>query len=116
MTLTSLSSCFTIWSSGADCTSTAIVIREKRASSVGATASEWMLNPRRANRPATRVSTPALFSTRTERMWCLAGADMSPTSFAVGGVDDDVVVGHAGRHHRVHLLARVGAEVDDHRA
>ena len=29
-----------------------------------------MLKPRRAKRPATRASTPALFSTRTERMWC----------------------------------------------
>ena len=29
-----------------------------------------MLKPRRANRPATRVSTPGLFSTRIERM-CL---------------------------------------------
>ena len=39
-----------ICSSGADSTSTTIVIRLKRSSSVGATASEKMLNPRRLNR------------------------------------------------------------------
>ena len=33
---------------------------------VGPTASVSMLNPRRANRPAMRVSTPGLFSTRIE--------------------------------------------------
>ena len=61
-----------ICSSGADSTSTTMVMRLKRSSSVGATASEKMLNPRRENRPATRASTPALFSTSTVTMWCLA--------------------------------------------
>ncbi len=42
-TLTSLSSWRTICSSGADSTSTTMVIRLKRSSSVGATASEKML-------------------------------------------------------------------------
>ena len=64
----SLNSCLTICSSGADSTSTTIVIRLKRSSSVGATASEKMLKPRRANSPATRASTPGLFSTSTDRM------------------------------------------------
>ena len=68
-TLTSLSSCLTPWSSGADSTSTTIVRRLKRSSSVGATARDSMLNPRCANRPATRASTPDLFSTVTTSVW-----------------------------------------------
>src|SRR5690606_7157937 len=119
-------------------------MRLKRSSSVGATASEKMLNPRRANRLATRASTPALFSTSTTSVWCRAsvpGTDISAPrsccyaagrsghacsvglrhacsvpSLAVGRVGDDLVVGQAGRHHRVHLLAGIGAEVDDDRA
>ena len=58
-----------IWSSGADSTSTTMVIRLNRGLSVGATARLKMLYPRRANRPATRASTPGLFSTRTVRVW-----------------------------------------------
>ena len=42
-TLMILNSCFTICSSGADSTSTTIVMRLNRSSSVGATASEKML-------------------------------------------------------------------------
>ena len=41
-------------------------MRESVGSSVTPTASESMLNPRRANSDDTRVSTPGLFSTRTE--------------------------------------------------
>ncbi len=67
----SLLSCLVICSSGADSASTTMVIRLKRSSSVGLTASDTMLNPRRANSPATRDSTPNLFSTSTVRMWCL---------------------------------------------
>ena len=68
ITGTSLFSCFTTCSSGADSASTTMVIRENRSSSVGETASETMLNPRRENSPATRESTPGLFSTVTVRM------------------------------------------------
>ena len=64
----SLLSCFTTCSSGADSASTTIVMRVNRSSSVGLTASETMLNARRENRPATRESTPGLFSTVTVRM------------------------------------------------
>src|ERR671912_2968062 len=78
-----------------------------------------MLNPRRAKRPDTRASTPALFSTRTTSVWCRASVPgrtaTSATPLALRGPDDDVVVRLAGRDHRVHLLAGVGAEVDDHR-
>jgi hypothetical protein len=47
---------------------TTIVIREISACSVGPTARESMLKPRRLNRPAIRASTPGLFSTRTDRV------------------------------------------------
>src|SRR5215207_2200625 len=133
----SLFNCLVICSSGADSASTTIVMRLKRSSSVGLTASDTMLKPRRANSPATRESTPNLFSTRTLRMWCWSPFAMSTVdsasssrssehSFAsspsvatsravVRGVEDHVVVRRAGRDHRVHLLPVVGAEVDDHR-
>ncbi len=68
-TLMSLSSWRVTCSRGADSASTTIVMREKRSSSVGLTAREKMLNPRRENRPVTRVRTAGLFSTRTDRMW-----------------------------------------------
>src|SRR5690606_5378973 len=109
-------------------------MRLNRSSSVGATASEKMLNPRRANRLATRASTPALFSTSTTSVWWRTsvpgtviggllsgrgatgrGPGRSPAALAVRRVDDDVVVAHPGGDHRVHLLAGVGAEVDDPR-
>ena len=119
----SLKSCFVTWSSGADATSTSSVIRLNRSSSVGATARLRMLKPRRANRPDTRASTPALFSTSTDSRWCRTGDRRCRSG---GGhwtkssperrVGDDVVVALAGRHHREHLLRGVGAEVDDDRA
>src|SRR4051812_16094716 len=46
-----------------------MVMRLRVGSWVVPTASESMLKPRRANRPAQRVSTPARFSTSTERVW-----------------------------------------------
>src|SRR5581483_4848975 len=66
ITLTSLLSCLVTCSSGLRSTRTTIVIRDRWSSPVGPTASESMLNPRAANRPATRVSTPGLSSTSTE--------------------------------------------------
>ncbi len=66
MTDTSLFSCFVTCSSGLAVTSTTIVMRDMPARSVVPTASEWMLNPRRANRLETCVSTPGWSSTRTD--------------------------------------------------
>jgi len=43
-----------------------MVIREISACSVGPTASDSMLKPRRLNRPAIRARTPGLFSTSTD--------------------------------------------------
>ena len=58
-----------ICSSGVSAALTTIVMRESVGSSVGPTASESMLNPRRANSDVTRVSTPGLFSTSTDSVW-----------------------------------------------
>jgi hypothetical protein len=44
-----------------------MVILDTDGSSVGPTESESMLKPRRRTADATRLSTPGLFSTRTER-------------------------------------------------
>src|SRR6185436_18062370 len=70
MTSTSLLSCLVTCSSGDSSTLTTIVIRETSWCSVGPTASESMLNPRRLNRPAIRARTPGLYSTSTDRV-CL---------------------------------------------
>src|SRR3954454_15013120 len=126
-----------ICSNGDDSASTTIVMQLKRSSSVALTASDMMLNPRRENRPATRESTPALFSTTTVRMWCwfmfmrlrppaldpdratrssssprLRSAPSSGPRLVGRGPEDDLVVRRARGDHRIHLLAVVGAEVD----
>ena len=56
-------------SSGSPSTATTMVIRDTSGFSVGPTASEWMLNPRRENSDETRASTPGLFSTSTDNVW-----------------------------------------------
>ena len=66
----SLLSCLVTCSSGRSSTFTAIVIRETSGCSVGPTASESMLKPRRENNADTRASTPGLFSTSTDSV-CL---------------------------------------------
>ena len=67
-TLISLVSCFTICSIGVSSASTTMVMRDRWASSVGATASETMLYPRREISEVTRARTPNLFSTRTDNV------------------------------------------------
>ena len=57
-----------------------IVIRERSGSSVGLTASESMLNPRRVKRPATRERTPGRFSTSTESVCFTVGQHTGPTA------------------------------------
>src|SRR6266536_2306100 len=76
-TRTSLFSCSVTCPTGVDAPSTTIVIRLTRSSVVGPTASDEMLNARRANSPATCVKTPGLFSTSTESVWVL----MAPSPF-----------------------------------
>src|SRR5580693_3026170 len=114
-TLMSLLSCLVTCSSGCSSQSTTIVIREISACSVGPTASDSMLNPRRENRPAIRTSTPGLFSTRTDRVcWLSLIAVFLPLRCDAAGVADVVVAG-AGRDHRPHHRVLVHDEVDHDR-
>src|SRR5215472_340166 len=76
-TLISLLSCLVTCSRGCSAQFTTIVIREISWCSVGPTASESMLKPRRENSPAMRTSTPGLFSTRTDSVCLLAPASCS---------------------------------------
>src|SRR5262249_21156019 len=122
-------------SSAVPSTLTRIVIREISACSVGPTASDSMLNPRRLNSPDTRASTPGLFSTSTERVWVvmIASFPIAPDFVVCGerilrdrflvlveGRPDapgclDVVVARAGGHHRPHHRVLADGEVDDDR-
>ena len=103
ITLTSLWSCFVTWSIGCEAPSSVIVTRETDSSSVGPTASVSMLKPRRANRPAIRVSTPGLFSTSTDStclrpVWMLPAASRSSrlrTSFVPGSPIDQPTMSRA---------------------
>src|SRR5690349_17675742 len=99
-------------------------MRLRLASSVGPTASDSMLKPRRANRPAQRVSTPGRFCTSTLSVctvWAvivhhrgrapcagpgpecrLSYALLHPLVVLLGPLDvDDVGRRAAGGHHRV---------------
>src|ERR1700678_2067542 len=130
-TLISLLSCLVTCSSGCSSQSTTIVMREISACSVGPTASDSMLNPRRENRPAIRTRTPGLFSTRTERVClsftlclrvasrCFALACRSlRVRFPAGrqaAREFDVVVAGAGRDHRPDHGVLVHDEVDHDR-
>src|SRR6476620_8027460 len=132
----SLFSCLVTCSSGRSSTSTTTVIREISGCSVGPTARESMLNPRRENRPAMRASTPGLFSTSTDRVCLLiplrslcspdarapvlAPLRSSRASLLAlphrGHAPSrlDLVVAHAGRDHRPHHRVAVHHEVHDH--
>src|SRR3954447_23692272 len=115
-TLTSLLSCFVTCSSGRSSTSTTIVMRLTVGCSVGPTASDEMLNPRRLNRLATRARTPGLSSTRTERVCRVRAMSDHPVAVPVGprvAGREDLVVARAGRHHRPHHRVLADDEVDD---
>ena len=88
--------------------------RDLRDARSGPTASDSMLKPRRANRPATRVRTPGLFSTSTDSV-CVV--DIAQLLRVEGRADVarglDVVVAGAGGHHRPHHRVRADGEVDD---
>src|SRR5680860_908512 len=130
-TLMSLLSCLVTCSRAVLSASTTMVMRDTSSTSVGPTASESMLNPRRLNSPATRARTPGRFSTRTDNVCVLTldhvpfahgGGQPGATGLAGAALDgaglgapllvglDDVVVGGAGRHHREDLLRGIHAE------
>src|SRR5690606_7507573 len=113
-TCTSLLSCLVTCSSGWASTSTTTVMREISGCSVWPTASEWMLNARRENRPATRARTPGWLQTGTDRL----GLDIA-LRLAVPLRRDaarvlDLVVARAGRDHRPHHGVTRHGEVHDH--
>src|SRR3954462_15946137 len=91
-----------------------MVMRLREGSCVVPTASESMLNPRRANRPAQRVSTHGRFSTRTERVWWLtADSFPGPGSVVLGPLDvDHLGGGPPVRHDRVELRLVLDAGLD----
>src|SRR3954451_8196955 len=118
MTSTSLFSCLVTCSRGDSSTLTTIVIRETSSCSVGPTARDSMLKPRRLNSPAIRARTPGWFSTRTESVWDAISCPPSEVVLVelgreVAGVLDLVVAGAGGDHRPDHGVA-VDAEVDDH--
>src|SRR3954453_17714734 len=118
ITSISLFSCFVTCSSGRASTSTTTVIREMSECSVGPTASESMLKPRRENSPAMRASTPGLFSTRTESVCLLKTRRLQVVVVELRchvARELDVVVAGAGRDHRPHHCVAVHPEVDHHR-
>src|ERR1700761_1555755 len=130
-TLISLLSCLVTCSSGCSSQFTTIVIREISSCSVGPTASESMLNPRRENSPEILTRTPGLFSTSTDSVcllivvlplllllalgWTAVLLVGAPVGGQVAGEQDGVVAG-AGRDHRPHHGVAVHDEVDHHRA
>ena len=61
-----------------------MLMRLNSGSSVGATANEKMLYPRRANSDATRARTPGLFFTSTYNMWCVGALPYGLALF-IGG-------------------------------
>src|SRR5919112_3353090 len=113
ITSTSLFSCLVTCSSGRSSTSRTTVIREISGCSVGPTASESMLNPRRENRPAMRARTPGLSSTRTDRVCFDTYSLLAVPRGAHAPRELDLVVGQACRDHRPHHGVAVDHEVDD---
>src|SRR5439155_27283885 len=117
-TCTSLLSCLVTCSSGDSSTLTTMVIREISGCSVSPTDSESMLNPRRANRLATRARMPGVFSTSTERV-CLLMLASSQVVLVEGRAraagELDLVVAGTGRDHRPDHGVLADHEVDHHR-
>src|SRR3954453_16511449 len=102
-------------------------MRDVVGSSVGPTASVSMLKPRRANRPATRASTPGLFSTRIDRT-CLRPVRSPETAssssrFRTSAVPGSPIAlahhvprGLAGGNHRIALFLTRHVNVHEHGA
>ena len=85
-------------------------MRERRGSSLWPTARLSMLKPRRAKSPATRVSTPGLFSTSTDSVCFMASLPLARRRAA-----DHLGDLLAGRHHREDVLLGGDLEVDHRR-
>src|SRR5215471_1550270 len=111
-TLINLLSCLVTCSSGCSSQLTTLVMREISSCSVGPTASESMLKPRRANSPAIRTRTPGLFSTNTDSVCLVIGP--SPVGRHTAR-ELDVVIAGAGRDHGPDHSVLVHHEVQHHR-
>src|SRR3989440_7400043 len=127
MTSINLWSCFVTCSMTNSSPLTTSVIRDTVGSRVSPTDRLSMLYPRAENSPATRESTPNLFSTSTEIV-CLRGSvpfmlTSEPRLRLLGPVadlagrrrQDHVGVGATGGDHREDAFVLVDAHVEDHR-
>src|SRR6266536_528568 len=100
------------WSRSA---STVMVMRETSGFSVRPTVRESILNARRRNRDATRVSTPGLFSTYTTYVFSMF------FSFVGSGLNDltraanHLVQCRPGRDHRIDGIFLFNFEIDQRR-
>src|SRR5699024_2345643 len=112
MTLTSLSGCAVPCATASPSAATAAVMRERASTFDGPTASDSMLNARRAKRPATRVRTPGTSWTSTERVWRCMLVLLVPIRGHVPGYLN-LVVRNTGWNHRPHHGVCRHHEVDD---
>src|SRR5580698_6911285 len=110
--------------------STVMVMRETSGFSVRPTVNESMLKARRRNSEATRVSTPGLFSTYTTYVFSMFSLSVFPAGslhsslsfdlrlFILRGLDnlagppDHLVQRRSRRHHGIHRVLLLDAEVD----
>src|SRR6185503_3722807 len=126
MTSMSLCSCLITCSMMNASPRTTSVIRDTVGSRVSPTERLSMLYPRAEKSPATRESTPNLFSTSTAMVClrCSTVLTLEPrlrlgravAHLAAGRGQDHVGVGAARRHHGEHALVLVHPHVDHHRS
>src|SRR5580658_9000292 len=89
-----------------------MVIRETSGFSVRPTVSESMLNARRRNSEATRVSTPGLFSTYTTNVFSIGFSGIRRRFDDRARSANHFVQRRAGRDHRVHRIFLLHLEVN----
>src|ERR1700683_4188676 len=100
------------WSSSASVT---MVMRDTSGFSVRPTVSESMLNARRRNSEATRVSTPGLFSTYTTNVFSIGFSSVRRRLDDRVRTANHFVQGRARRDHRVHRIFLLHLEIDQYR-
>src|SRR5579872_69357 len=94
--------------------STVIVMRETSGFSVRPTVSESILNARRRNSDATRVSTPGLFSTYTTYVFSMFSLFVRRRLHNLAGPPDHLVQRRTRRHHRIHRILLLDAKINQH--
>src|SRR5579859_2775900 len=93
-----------------------MVMRETSGFSVRPTVSESILNARRRNNEATRVNTPGLFSTYTTYVFNMFSLLVSGGLDDFAGPPDHLMQRRSRRHHRIHRIFLLHAEIDEHRS